>query len=105
MAVKMNFTRHAVSRFKERMGKLVQEEGGNALLAFSKQFYSATSDRSFKNNTRFTVALYEKYGYEGEFDFRVTDEVVFVCRGNSVLTCYPKRDSRFEDSRRSRFKK
>ena len=98
----VRFTNHAVDRFKERFPQLIEDSPTKALAC---HFYAAQTDNSFKNNSLFMMKLGEKYGYDAVFDFRVTDDIVFVVRERRLITLFGRQDSIFGSSRRSRFRR
>lgn len=98
MQPRFYFTTHAVARFKERFPKKLQGDVP-AMKVLSTEFYTkAVPNKTFLNNSRFMTHLYSRYGCKHEFDFRVSDDVVFVCREQRLVTVYSRRDSMFSKS-------
>lgn len=99
--MKIQFSKHAIARFRERCGKLIDDCAVKALAA---DFYKNSSiNRTIRNNTRFMTYMYEKYGYEA-VEFRTSKDAVYVVRDNTLITVYSMKDSMFHQSV-SRFRK
>lgn len=101
MTTRYTFTNHARKRFRERLSHLVKDQ--NVCKSIAEQIQTARPDNSIKNNTRFMTKLHEEHGYN-PFEFLVNGDMVFVCRGEYLVTVYPKKDSKFHRPQ-SRFKK
>lgn len=96
------FTRHAIERFEERFGHMI-EKGASTTQALAGVFYNSEVDRSFLNNTKLMVSLGERYGYDKPFEIRVADDIVFICRQRSLITLYNRHNSVYGNKRRSRY--
>lgn len=99
--MRYKFTRHARSRFEERFGDKIVD--GDLTKSLFIELRSAKPDNSIKNDTRFVLELHEAHGW-ASFEFLVTDEIVFVIRGEDLVTLYPRKYSRFH-SQSKRFRK
>lgn len=97
------FTTHAIDRYSERFKERFKSKS-DLVKQLATEFYSAKVNKSYLNNTRFLVHLGDTYGYKGDFEFRVGNGKVFVCRDKSLVTVYPQDTSRFGTTN-SRFKR
>ena len=90
-------SKHAQERFEERLGKSYRKEikkiGVSAVIR--GLIDSSKVNRTILNNSTFMQGYYDRYGYSSVAEFRVSDKVVFVCRGNLVVTVYDRRTSLF----------
>ena len=106
---KIHFTRHAIERFRERFhADCKNKPDWKVRRDMYDLVCESRPDRSFLNNTKYMIRLYEKYGYNLDFDFMRNENMIFVIkkdRGDRkiVLTCYPPDNRVF--SKRIKFKK
>lgn len=100
--VNLRFTNHVRKRFKERFGYKIPD--GDVVKALNHEVQLSHISKMFMNNTRFMTMIYDKYGYEKKFDFRVTDDVVFVCDENVLITALIRNESVFSISSGGRFR-
>lgn len=101
---KQRFTRHAKERWVERFpGKY----DGNVVGTMAKELYRESApDNSFRNHTGFLTYLYDTYGYDGgDFEFYVSNDVVFVCRNGALITVYARSSSLFARGQSGRYRK
>ncbi|ADM79882.1 hypothetical protein phiAS5_ORF0039 [Aeromonas phage phiAS5] len=104
MNMKVNFTRHVLTRFKERFPDMLVE-GQSVASAISRDFYKSKLESSIKNNTRFMTFIYERHGYN-PVDFYVSDRVIYLVReGDQLVTVYDKKDSVLNLHGSARFRK
>ena len=101
--VHYQFTAHAKDRFREHFGKLLSKNIPLAKTFADELYLESKPDKSMLCDSVFMLHLGEKYGYEATFQFRVSPNAVFVIREDTVVTVYPKKGSRFESRRGSRF--
>jgi hypothetical protein len=95
------FTKHALERFKDRFKhKMI---GTDAVRSLSEAVRGATPDNSIHNDTKFMTEYYEKYGYDREPIFLVTNDIVFVVKDTALITMYERTTSRFR-AVRNRYK-
>lgn len=99
---KYRFTNHAKKRFQERCSELVKDN--NVTLSIAKEISKSKPKRAHLNNTLLMTNLYEKYGYDKPFEVLTSDDVVFICRDDSLVTLYPVKDSIFQHNR-NKFRK
>lgn len=116
-------THHAQERYLERfkykyvsdreLPYLVQEAFKNRRLLKQEiinKLESASEERWFLNNHEFMQKYYDKYGYDGRFQFLVDDDLVFVIvideGKHHVVTCVPANRHKISAGRkRVKFKK
>lgn len=104
----MDFTRHSLQRFTERFPKLLPK--GVDPKAMMLQVFGASSiDKRFKNNSAYMVYLLNRYG-DNDFIFRVNGDVLFICKGGTIITIVDRNDTSSEGYKnhgecRNRFKK
>ncbi|AAQ17904.1 hypothetical protein Aeh1ORF242c [Aeromonas phage Aeh1] len=104
MSMKFTFTRHVMTRFKERFPDLLIEGRGVAY-AIARDLYNAKIEASMKNNTRLMTAIYERHGYD-PVDFYVSDRVIYIVREqDQLVTVYDKSESIFNLHGSARFRK
>jgi len=100
--VTYKFTEHSKRRFRERFPEKVASN--NIILSLKRCLDEATLNKSIHNNTRFISQLYEKHGFES-MQFYTNESVVFVCRGENLVTVYDLKDSVFNIETSKRFRK
>jgi hypothetical protein len=105
---KIHFTNHAIERFRERFYLLCKDKKkGEVISEMYDLVNNNKPDRSFLNNTKYMIKLYERYGYDLDFEFLRHENMIFVARKDRarkiVLTCYPPDDRVFHN--RVKFKK
>ena len=101
---KHRFSQHAIARWKERFSHLIRRTELDPIKSLCKEFYSAKPYRAILNNTAFIAKVYDNHGTEGgPIDFYTTDEVVFVCRENTLVTVYD-REQNFPKLRKHNYK-
>jgi len=81
---KYRISDHAVKRFSERFKNRIED--GLTFKSFSKLFYNAKQCKSLYNNTRFMTHIYETHGYDEQPEFRVFENLLFICKHKTVLT-------------------
>lgn len=81
---KYRFTDHVVKRFKQRFGNRIENE--LTFQSLYKLFYNTKQCKSLYNNTRFMTHVYETHGYDQQPEFRVFDNMLFICKQKTVLT-------------------
>ena len=77
---------HAIARLRERhptIAKDVDSKFSDKDTALKKKltyeyFYEAKEERGFLNDTKFMIALYEKYGYDRKYCIFGRDDILFV---------------------------
>lgn len=97
------FTKHAITRFKQRFPELIGAEKSIAYHMAKDLYKNGKINSSIKNNTRLMTELYANHGYDS-MDFIVSDLVVYVIRSDDVVTVYGLNDSVFSVNN-SRFRK
>lgn len=93
---KYNFSKHSIDRFKERFPKLI--ENNNPIKTIANLLYSAQEDRRCINNTNFMTYIYETYGYDNPMTLYVNDNVLFLCREDTLVTVFPVSESILGDN-------
>jgi hypothetical protein len=121
--MKYVLTDHAIIQYAKRFAKESHQKVLDAITASKKsktppiigefrekimgQISSSREDKSFKNNTKRLLHLYESYGYDNRYHFYKykNKEFVGVERSNFILilTCYPL--TAREKLSRSRYKR
>lgn len=97
------FTNHSIKRFSERFKELLVTDR-SVQYSMSIDFYKNSKvDASIINNTALMVKLYDAHGYD-PMEFRISNRVVYVIKGKSVVTVYDVKDSIFNQVN-SRFRK
>lgn len=81
-------TAHAKQRLRERHDKhLFRYENEQQFNNSCYQLFNTAEDsRRFLNDTAFMLQMYEKYGYQAKFSFRVYKNAVFVIVGDACVT-------------------
>ena len=81
-----HFTQHVKDQFKDRFpAKLVN---GDVVMSLVYELNNAKPDNAIKNNTALMTKLHADHGYDS-INFLTTHDVVFVCRGDTLVTVYP----------------
>lgn len=97
------FTNHAIKRFSERFKDLIVADKSVAYSIATDFYRNSKVDASIINNTALMVKLYETHGYD-PMEFRISNRIVYVIKGRSIVTLYDVKDSIFNQVS-SRFRK
>jgi len=100
--IKLKFTNHVRERFKERFGDKILD--GDVVKALNHEVQLSKVSKMFMNNTKFMTRIYDKYGYDTKFDFRVTADVVFICTNNVLITALIRDKSVFSINSGGRYR-
>ena len=92
---KIRFSKHSIDRFKERFSEKIED--GNVCRSIARLFYHAKEDKRFLNNTKFTTYIYEKHGYDKPMSFHTNNDILFVCRDDTLVTVMFTSQSIFND--------
>jgi len=105
---KIHFTRHAIDRYRERFpAECKNKTDGDIRRNLYVLACNSKPDRSFINNSRYMMRLYDQYGYDLDFEFLRYENLIFVAKKEEnrrvILTCYPSDNWIF--GKRIKFKK
>lgn len=108
---KIHFTTHAIERYRERFhAECKGKTDGEIRRDMYGMVCDSMPDRSFLNNSGYMIKLYEKYGYNLDFEFlrHQRQNIIFVIKKEKgerkrVLTCYSPDNRLF--GKRVKFKK
>jgi len=110
MGCRYIYTNHLLERLEERFGINVHWENKKETYKEINDIMSeASEDRSYLNDSRFMINMYDLHGYDKKYEFRINAklDIVFVMileRGKKIVkTCYQLDSSRFV--KKKKFKK
>jgi hypothetical protein len=86
---------HAIHRIKERFkDQLIEDKPVKTICTFFRQ---SKEDGRYLNNTSFMLKIQERHGYDSGYKFFIFENIVFICRGQTVVTVYDNKYTIFHN--------